>query len=89
MQSTRRLQVLPGRVMALALGLFAALMLAGTFGFWLGGISIGHNENPPAFAAGAASEQITHNRSEEGLGSTGSTGAQQIAHDRDEQGLHS
>lgn len=36
---------------------------------------------------GVGSDQISHNRSEEGLGGQGSIGGQQIAHNRSEEGL--
>ncbi len=36
---------------------------------------------------GLGAEQISHNRSEEGLGGSSSVGGQQIAHNRSEEGL--
>jgi hypothetical protein len=36
---------------------------------------------------GVGAEQISHNRSDEGLGGSSSVGGQQIAHNRSEEGL--
>ena len=36
---------------------------------------------------GVGADQISHNRSEEGLGGSRSVGGQQIAHNRSEEGL--
>ena len=86
-QQTRRLQVLPVKVVALALGLVVVLMLAGTFGFWLRGVSIGSGTNSSVTIGAVAKEQIAHNRSEQGLGDSASVGGEQIAHNRSEEGL--
>lgn len=88
-QQTRGLQVLQVQFVALALGLFVALMLAGTFGFWLRGVSLGTSTGSSVTAGAVGEQQIAHNRSEEGLGGSGSAGGQQIAHNRSEEGLSS
>lgn len=85
-QQTRRLQVLPAQIVALVFGLLIVLMLAGTFGFWLRGVSLSHDTITSVSVGAIGKEQIAHNRSEEGLGGANSVGAQQIAHDRSEQG---
>lgn len=36
---------------------------------------------------GVGSEQVAHNRSEEGLGGPGSAGGQQVSHNRSEEGF--
>jgi hypothetical protein len=86
-QQTRRLQVFPVQIAALALGLFVALMLAGTFGFWLGGLRTSNTSQAPAPLAAVGRDQIGHDRSEQGLGVVPSPGGEQIAHDRSEGGL--
>ena len=86
-QQTRRLQVLPVQVIALAVALFVALMLAATFGFWLRGVSGSPTYDTRVSIGAVGREQIAHNRSEAGIGTSSSVGAQQIAHDRSEQGL--
>lgn len=86
-QQTRTLQVLPAHVVALVFGLLVVVMLAGTFGFWLRGVSLSHETYTPVSVGAVGKEQIAHNRSEEGIGGTSTVGAQQVAHDRSEQGL--
>ena len=86
MQQTNRLQVVPVQIVALALGLFVALVLAGSFGFWLG--SLRTSNAPYAASLGAVGhEQVTHDRSEQGLGTATSVEGQQIEHNRSEEGL--
>ena len=85
-QQTRRLQVLPVQVVALALGLAVVLMLAGTFGYWLRGVSLSTGtSNSPVTIGAVGKEQIAHDRSEQGLGTSPS--AEQIDHNRSEGGL--
>lgn len=86
-QVTRRLEVLPAQVVALAFGLLIVLMLAGTFGFWLRGVSLSHDTNTSISVGAVGREQIAHNRSEQGLGGSGSVNGEQIAHNRSEEGL--
>ena len=38
---------------------------------------------------GIGSEQVAHNRSEEGLGASGTVGGEQVSHNRSEQGFTS
>ena len=86
-QQTRRLQVFPVQIAALALGLFVALMLAGTFGFWLGALRASNGTQATAPLAAVGQEQIAHDRSEQGLGRSASVDGEQIAHNRSEEGL--
>ena len=86
-QQTRRLQVFPVQIAALALGLFVALMLAGTFGFWLGGIRTSNSTHEAAPLAAVGADQIAHDRSEQGLGASSAVDGQQIAHNRSEEGF--
>ena len=86
-QHTRRLQVLPVQIMALAIALFVALMLAGSFGYWLKGLSVSPATHTTIQLGAVGQEQIAHNRSEQGLGPVNSVGGQQIAHNRSEEGL--
>jgi hypothetical protein len=86
-QQTRRLQVFPVQIAALALGLFVALMLAGTFGFWLGGIRTSNATHEAAPLAAVGADQIAHDRSEQGLGTAPSVDGQQIAHNQSEEGF--
>ena len=48
-------------------------------------VTHGSNVSEPIPFVGA--QQIAHNRSEEGLGGSGSVGGEQIAHNRAEEGL--
>lgn len=84
-QQTRRLQVLPVQVVALAIGLLVALMLAGSFGFWLKGLSVSPDTKPAISIGAVGREQIAHNRSEAGLGAPPSIGGEQIKHNRSEE----
>ena len=86
-QQTRRLQVMPVQIMALAIALFVALMLAGSFGYWLKGLSVSPGTHPTVQLGAVGKEQIAHIRSEDGLGVVNSVAAQQIAHNRSEEGL--
>ncbi len=49
--------------------------------------SASHGSSATVSAPAAGSEQIAHNRSEAGLGASGSIGAEQIGHNRSEAGL--
>ena len=69
------LAFLAGAVIALA------LPVVGT------GVSVINNSSAPASTSAVGSEQIAHNRSEQGLGAGPSVGGQQIAHNRSESGL--
>ena len=42
---------------------------------------------PTISAAGVGSEQIAHNRSEEGFAASSSVGGEQVSHNRSEEGL--
>lgn len=86
-QQTRRLQVLPVQIMALAIALFIALMLAGSFGYWLKGLSVSPATHTTVQLGAVGTEQLAHNRSEEGYGVVNPVSAQQIAHNRSEEGL--
>ena len=86
-QQTRRLQVLPVQVVALALGLVVVLMLAGTFGFWLRGVSMSTGTTSPVTIGAVGKEQIAHDRSEQSLGTSASVGGEQISHNRSEENL--
>ncbi len=50
------------------------------------GVSLSNNSSAPASTAVVGSEQITHNRSEQGLGGPAAVGGEQIAHNRSERG---
>ena len=50
------------------------------------GVSLRNNPSAPASTAAVGSEQITHNRSEQGLGGPAAVGGEQIAHNRSERG---
>ena len=86
-QQTRRLQVFPVQIAALAIGLLVALMLAGAFGFWLGGIHTSSGSTTAAPLVAVGKDQIAHDRSEQGLGASASVDGQQIAHNRSEEGF--
>ena len=72
---------------AVAVALFVALMLAGTFGFWLGGLSSSDRPTRTAPLAAIGGDRIAHNRGEQGFGAAGSAGGEQVAHDRSEEGF--
>lgn len=84
-QQARGLQGVSTQAIALALGLFIVLILAGTFGFWLKGISASQDASPTLSVGAVGAQQIAHSRSESGLDL--SVGGQQIAHNRSEEGL--
>ena len=77
-QQTSRVQVLPVQILALAIALFVALMLTGSFGYWLKGLSVSPATHTTVQLGAVGTEQIAHNRSEEGFG-VNPVGPQQIA----------
>jgi hypothetical protein len=49
------------------------------------GVSVSNNPSAPASTSAVGSEQITHNRSEQGLGGAAGVGGEQITHNRSER----
>jgi len=86
-EQIRRDRALPAQVAAVAVALFVALMLAGTFGFWLGGLSSSDRPTTIAPLAAIGGDRIAHNRAEQEFGPSGSAGGEQIAHNRSEEGF--
>lgn len=85
MEIRHSLRTVPSRAIALVIAALAVLALALTTWYALGARP--QSASPVVLTAPIAGEQISHNRSEEGLGGVATVGGEQVAHNRSEEGL--